>query len=185
MTDAELLALYQARDERALTETDLAYGKLCRGLAARILGDRQDAEECVNDVLLKLWNAIPPAEPENMTAFVSAVTRNLCFDRLASAKRKKRGGGMLPAVLDELAPYLASEDDPEDCIDKIALQESIARFLGTLSKESRMIFLVRYWSFQPIAEIAKQHGATVGSVKMQLKRVKEKLRTHLEKEGLL
>ena len=185
MTDAELLALFHARDERALTEADKAYGKLCRSLAMRILGDRQDAEECVNDVLMRLWNSIPPAKPDSMTAFISAVTRNLCFDRLSASRRIKRGGGMLPAVLDELEPYLASEDDPEDCIDKIALQESIARFLRTLSKESRMIFLARYWSFQTIAEIAKQHGATVGSVKMQLKRVKEKLRTHLEKEGLL
>ncbi len=185
MTDAELLELYRLRDERALTETDREYGRLCRSLAVRILGDRQDAEECVNDVLMKLWDSIPPAKPEHLTAFITAVTRNLCFDRLRSAKRMKRGGGMLPAVLDELEPYLASEDDPEECIGRIALQDSIARFLAALPKESRMIFLARYWSFQPVADIARHHGATVGSVKMQLKRVREKLRTHLEKEGLL
>lgn len=180
-----LLRLYAERDERALTSTEKQYGKLCRSLALRILGDRQDAEECINDVLMKLWNSIPPAMPENMTSYVSAVTRNLCFDRLKASKTAKRGGGELPAVLDELAPFLASDDNPEDCITKIALRDCITRFLRTLPHEQRMIFLARYWSFQPIAEIAEQHQSTEGRVKMILKRAKDKFKEFLEQEGLL
>ena len=183
--DEVILRLYRDRDEQALTQTDDKYGKLCRSLAYRILGDRQDAEECVNDVLLKLWSSIPPAQPESLTAYISAVTRNLCFDRLEAARTEKRGGGELPAVLDELEPFLASDDAPEDCIAKIALQESISRFLGAVPREQRLIFLARYWSFQPIAEIAKQHDSTVWRVKMILKRTKEKLKLYLEQEGLL
>lgn len=185
MKDDAILRLYNARDEQALKQTDAEYGRLCRSLAFRILGDRQDAEECVNDVLLKLWNSIPPAQPDNLTAYISAVTRNLCFDRLSAAKTAKRGGGELPAVLDELEPFLASDEDPEECIGKIAVQESISRFLGTLPREQRLIFLARFWSFQPIAEIAKQHDATVGRIKMILKRTKDKLKIFLEQEGLL
>ncbi|MBR3268597.1 MAG: sigma-70 family RNA polymerase sigma factor [Oscillospiraceae bacterium] len=185
MTDSELLALFQARDERALKETETAYGNLCRCLAVRILGDRQDAEECVNDVLMKLWNAVPPLNPDNLRAYLAAVTRNLCFDRLSAANCAKRGRGQLPEVLEELSDDLASDENPESCLDRIALQDSISRFLKTLPHDNRMIFLARYWSFQPIAEIAAQHGSTVGRVKMILKRTKDKLKVHLEKEGLL
>ena len=185
MQDEAILRLFRARDEQALKQADAEYGRLCRGLAYRILGDRQDAEECVNDVLLKLWNSIPPAQPESLSAYISAVTRNLCFDRLSAAKTAKRGGGELNAVLDELEPFLAADGSPEDCIAKIALQESLSRFLGTLPREHRLIFLARFWSFQPIAEIAAQHGSTVGRIKMILRRTKDKLKSHLEQEGLL
>ena len=103
MTEKELLRLFQQRDERALRAAEAQYGRLCCTMAYRILGDRQDAEECANDVLMKLWNAIPPAEPRSLTAFVSGITRNLALDRLSAIRAAKRGGGELAAALDELA----------------------------------------------------------------------------------
>ena len=185
MTEKELLRLFQLRDERALSTAEVQYGKLCRTMAYRILGDRQDAEDCANDVLMKLWSAIPPAEPRSLTAFVSGITRNLALDRLSALRTAKRGGGELAAALDELAPYLVSDEDLEAHVDTIALQEAVERFLRSLPKEHRMIFLSRYYSMQPIAEIAAAHGATVGRVKMLLKRTKEKLRSFLTEEGFL
>ncbi|MBR4201301.1 MAG: sigma-70 family RNA polymerase sigma factor [Oscillospiraceae bacterium] len=185
MTEDRLLRLFQARDERALTAAAAQYGTLCRTIAYRILGDRQDAEECVNDVLMKLWNAIPPAEPRSLTAFVSGITRNLALDRLSASRAEKRGGGEAAAALDELAPYLKSEEDLEAHADVIALQEAMERFLRSLPKEQRMVFLSRYYSMQPIAEIAKAHATTTGRVKMILKRTKEKLRVYLKEEGFL
>ena len=185
MTEKELLRLFQMRDERALSVAETQYGRLCCTMAYRILGDRQDAEECANDVLMKLWNAIPPAEPRSLTAFVSGITRNLALDRLSALRTAKRGGGELAAALDELAPYLVSDDDLESHLDKIALQEAMERFLRSLPKEHRMIFLSRYYSMQTIAEIAAAHGSTTGRVKMILKRIKEKMRTVLKEEGFL
>lgn len=183
--DEKLLRLFFARDEQALAETEERYGKLCRTMAFRILGDRQDAEECANDVLMKLWNTIPPAEPRSLTAFVSGITRNLALDRLAASHAEKRGGTQHSAALEELAPYLKSDENMEDRLGAIALQDAVMRFLQSLPKESRMIFLSRYYSMQPIAEIARAHSSTTGRVKMILKRTKEKLRAFLKEEGLL
>ena len=183
--DEMLIQLFFARDEQALSEAEHRYGKLCRTMAFRILGDRQDAEECANDVLLKLWHAIPPAKPRSLTAFVSGITRNLALDRLAANNAEKRGGTQLSAVLDELAPYLRSDENMEDRLEAIAIQDAVTRFLQSLPKESRMIFLARYYAMQPIAEIAQQHASTTGRVKMILKRTKEKLRGFLKEEGLL
>ena len=62
-TDTKLLSLLQARDETALSAIYRQHGKQVLHLAKRILGSEQDAEECVNDALLDLWNSVPPAEP--------------------------------------------------------------------------------------------------------------------------
>ena len=57
-------------------------------------------------------------------------------------------------------------------------------FLESLPKDSRLIFLRRYWYVDTIAEIAQRYGMTESKVKMQLSRTKEKLRAYLEKEEI-
>lgn len=57
-------------------------------------------------------------------------------------------------------------------------------FLESLPKDSRLIFLRRYWYLDTIAEIAQRYGMTESKVKMQLSRTKEKLRVFLEKEDI-
>ena len=183
--DEKLLRLFQARDEQALRTAEEQYGKLCRTMAYRILGDRQDAEECANDVLMKLWDSIPPAVPRSMTAYVSGLTRNHALNMLESRNTAKRGGKQYDAALDELSPYLESDENPEDRLGIIALQDAVNRFLDTLPEETGMIFLARYYSMQPIKEIAAEHSSTVGRVQMILKRTKEKLRIFLKEEGFL
>lgn len=183
--DEKLLRLFQARDERALKAAEQQYGKLCRTMAYRILGDRQDAEECVDDVLMKLWDTIPPAAPRSLTAYISGITRNHALNVLRAKNKAKRGGKQYDAALDELSPYLKSDEDLEDRLGTIALQDAINRFLETLPEEMCMIFLARYYSMQPIKEIAAEHSSTVGRVQMILKRTKEKFRAFLEEEGLL
>ena len=185
MTDAEILSLFMQRDEQAIAETQKQYGSLAASLARRILGDRLDTEECVSDVLYRLWDSIPPVYPKSLPAYISALTRRTALDRRDKSHAAKRGGGRAAAALDDIAPYLAAPENVEDRLTQIALQEALTRFLGSLTPDARRIFLARYWSFQTPKEIAKEHGATLGSVKMSLKRTKEKLREYLKKEGLI
>ena len=185
MSDAEIIDLLYARDERALREVRAQYGTALSVFAFRILGDRRDAEECINDVLLRLWQTVPPMQPQSLPAYLHTLVRNRCFDLLSQKSAEKRGGGQIPLAIDELSPYLAAPDETEQILDRAALSDAIGRFLGSLTPESRMIFLARYWSFQPIAEIAKQHACTAGKVKMRLRRTKDQLREFLIKEGFL
>lgn len=60
MEDAQIVELFFARSEDAISELDQKYGKLYHKLADNILKSAQDAEECVNDAYLSTWNAIPP-----------------------------------------------------------------------------------------------------------------------------
>lgn len=68
MEDAQIIELFFARSEDAISELDKKYGKLCHKLADNILASAQDAEECVNDAYLSTWNAIPPQRPESLPA---------------------------------------------------------------------------------------------------------------------
>lgn len=84
MEDAQIIELFFARSEDAISELDKKYGKLCHKLADNILASAQDAEECVNDAYLSTWNAIPPQRPESLPAFVGTLVRR--FDHALSCQ---------------------------------------------------------------------------------------------------
>lgn len=77
MTDEQIIDLFFARSEQGIRELDAKYGKFCRRLAYNMLGDAQDAEECVSDAYLGAWNAIPPAEPHPLLTYLCKIVRNL------------------------------------------------------------------------------------------------------------
>lgn len=185
MEDSELIALFIARDERAIRETDAEYGALCRKTARNILGNAQDAEECVNDALLKIWNAIPPAKPDYFTAYLLAAVRRTALDRLEHSQAEKRGGSVVPAALDELADCLPGADDTEAQCESRALSAAISRFLSGLPARQRNVFIARYFSMHTVREIAAEYGIGISNVKITLMRTRNALKAYLKKEELL
>ena len=182
MDDKELIELYFARSQRAVAETMNKYGGLCRAAAYRILGSREDSEECASDACLHAWQSIPPHRPENLPAFLLKLTRNAALHRYERQTAQKRGGGQVPLVLDELRECAAAGG--ERTAEDLAIQEVLNRFLGSLSQENRTIFLRRYWHFCTIAEIAAAGGISESKVKMSLLRSRKALRQLLEKEDI-
>lgn len=185
MTDGEILALYRLRDQRASAETQTQYGALCRAAAKALLGSDQDAEECVNDTLLRLWESIPPAAPANLGGYCLTVCRRIALDRRRRQHAEKRGAGEVQICMEELENVLAAPERPDDAYDTKALSGAIARFLDTLPAQARVMFVLRYWSCLPVAEVARQCGCGVSKVKMSLLRTRNKLRDYLEIEGYL
>lgn len=182
MDDRELVSLYLARSEEAIRQTQLRYGSFCAAIAYRILGSIDDAEECANDTLLRAWDSIPPAQPENLGAYLGKITRNLALMRKRAAQRQKRGGGNVELALSELGEIVGGHS-PETELAKKELCESIDRFLATLPQEKRVIFVLRYWYLYSTAEIARKIGCREGSVSSILSRLRKQLKTHLEQEG--
>ena len=88
MDDGAILELFFARSESGITELDAKYGAIFHSLAYNLLGDREDAAECVNDAYFGTWRAIPPERPEKLCSWVCRVVRNTCVDRL-----RRRGAG--------------------------------------------------------------------------------------------
>lgn len=181
MEDIRILELFRARDERAIEEVSKKYGKLCRSVAFGILCDDADSEECENDVYLGLWNSIPPASPECLSAYIVRITRNLSLKRLRDRNAKKRGGGEVPLALDELAECIPSEDEVRDD----SLSAILDGFLSSLGEDSRRVFVCRYFYFDSIAEISARFGYSESKVKSMLMRTRSKLYCCLRKENIL
>lgn len=184
MNDNEIIELYFARSEEAIAETDKAYGRYCRSLTYGILGNRQDSEECVNDTYMKLWEQIPPKRPPRLGAFAAKIARNLALNRREMLAADKRGGGMSAVDYDEISGCLPAADTVEKKADENELTAALERFLRTLKKDTRQIFLKRYWGFMTVADIARDMDISENSVKTSLHRTREKLRRFLVKEGI-
>jgi RNA polymerase sigma-70 factor (ECF subfamily) len=181
--DPKIVQLYWDRDERAIPATADKYGGYCAAIARNILGNHEDAEECVNDTYLSAWNAMPPHRPSVLSAFLGKLTRNLSFNRYKRSTAHKRGGGELPGVLDELSECVSGQDDPEQALDRQELVEAINDFLDALSPAKRSIFICRYWYTDSISDIAHRHGMKDGAVSMTLSRLRAKLRDYLLERG--
>ena len=185
MEDSEIIALFTARDEQAIAQEERKYGRGCYKIAFGVLGSREDAEEVVNEMWLRVWQSIPRSKPENLFAFLSAATRNLALDRLAAERTEKRGKGIPPVPLEEADRSTASHETVDSALDNRLLTEAIERFLDALPADSRTIFVERYTNGLSPAEIAEEFGISGGKVRITLLRVRRKLEDYLKTEGLL
>ena len=183
MNDQQIMDLYWARAEQAITESEHKYGAYCRSIAMNILSNRQDTEECVNDTWLRAWNAMPPQRPNLLAVFLGTITRNLSLDRWRKNQSKKRGGGQLEAVFSELEDCVSDGVSLEEHLDRDALTKLLDRFLDTLPQRDRCIFVRRYWYTDSIRDIALHYHMTQSAVKVNLHRNRNRLRTLLEQEG--
>lgn len=182
MDDLQIIELYFARDEHAIKETDRKYGKLCLRTAKNILINNEDSEECVNDTYLTLWNKIPPTHPNNFTAFICRITRNLSLKKLELSNAKKRSADAvislseIEAILpdDHIAPGVEDEE----------IGKLISDFLWSEKKDARNIFLRKYWFFDSISDIADRYSFSENKVKSMLFHTRKRLREFLKKEGI-
>ena len=185
MEDERIVALYWKRSEEAIRQTQSKYDNYCMGIAGRILPNREDARECVNDTYLQAWNAMPPHSPGCLRTFLGKLTRNISFNRYKHNTAAKRGGGQIDLVLEELAGCVSGSDDVQSQLERKACIEAINAFLHALPQQQRSIFLSRYWYTDSVADIARRFQMTAGAVAMTLSRLRKKLRRHLEQEGIL
>ncbi|MBQ4353284.1 MAG: sigma-70 family RNA polymerase sigma factor [Clostridia bacterium] len=185
MNDEQILALFFSRSEDAVVQLDLAYGKGCRKISARILSDSRDTEECVNDAYLGFWNAVPPARPNPIAAFLYKIVRNLSLRRFRDLHTEKRGSAC-ELVLDEFLADVSGSGDPvADEAELRELSRLLNVFIGRLTKENRVIFLRRYWFMDAYRDIAESVGLSEKTVSVRLVRIRKQMRDFLTKEGML
>ncbi|MBQ3045104.1 MAG: sigma-70 family RNA polymerase sigma factor [Clostridia bacterium] len=182
MDDTSIIKLYWERDENAVRETAAKYGKLCIKLSENILNNKSDAEECVNDSYLTVWNRIPDERPDYFSAFLCRIVKNLSLKRLEHNTAQKRNPEMLVS-LDELQECLPSDNLPEKSFDARLLGKSISDFLRKQKEVDRCIFIRRYWYSDSVKAIAEDLGVKEDRISVTLFRMRKKLKIHLEKEG--
>lgn len=184
MDDKRIIALYWERSETAIAETAHKYGKYCRYIAFNILCNEEDSEECVNDTYLRAWNSISPHRPSVLKTFLGKITRNLSLDKYEKLNAQKRNNGQITSIFDEMQECLPASDNTENIIEEMDLTDILNRFLSSLPAEQRKIFMRRYWYFSSIKEIAVDYGLSESKVKMSLYRLRNELKSLLEKEGV-
>lgn len=184
MQDEQIIELYWARSENAITETANKYGKYCYHIAYNILYNNEDSEECVNDTYWKAWGVMPPQRPQRLATFLGKITRNLALHRHEKDTAKKRGAGQVALALEELSECLSAGNGVEEAMEERLLVEALNRFLAEQSPEVRRIFLRRYWYLSEIREIAMDYRISESKAKVMLHRTRKRLRQFLEKEGI-
>jgi RNA polymerase sigma-70 factor (ECF subfamily) len=181
MTDQNILQLLFARAEGAIEALARQFGQRLYAIAMNILSSPRDAEECVNDTYLALWNAIPPEKPDPLCAYTYRVGRNIALKRLRSNTAQMRNSAY-EVSLDELSGCIAGHT-LEETVDARELGRAIDAFLDTLSPDSRIMFLRRYWFGDSVKEIAVLLSMKENAVSVRLSRTREKLKAYLTEEG--
>ena len=176
MTDADIVALYWARDEQAIAQTAQKFGAYCRKIAMNLLGSQEDAEECENDTWMAAWNSMPQNRPDKLAPLERA--------RLHIRNGFQRGGGQTETVLEELEFCLPAGDHTAQEVESAETARSISAFLRSQPEQARNIFIRRYWYCDATADIAKRYGIGESKVRVTLHRMRTKLKAYLEKEGV-
>ena len=179
MPDSKIVELFWQRREDAVAETQTKYGGMFYSISYGVLRCREDAEECVNDTYVKLWNSIPPDQPDDLGAFGCRIARNTALNRLKAASAEKRSHSEV--IYDELSECIPSDD--VDIADKLALSQAISRFLSSIPPRKRIMFVRRYFYMDTTRDIAKLLHVPDATVRMTLSRMRKNFRQFLEKEG--
>ena len=178
LQDHEIVALYHARNERAIAASQRQYGNYCHAISMNILHSEPDAEECVSDTWLHAWNSMPPNKPQNLRAYLGKLARNISLNRLKALHCEKRNLS-LTIAFEELEDVIPAPDDTESEIICSWLNE----YLSTLPKLDRQLFVGRYWYNHPVKTLAKHYGLTANATTKRIARIREGLRNFLKERG--
>ncbi|MCD8118823.1 MAG: sigma-70 family RNA polymerase sigma factor [Lachnospiraceae bacterium] len=190
MEDSTIVEMYWNRDEDAIYWTNQKYGTMCQNIAYSILDSHEDAEECTNDTWLKAWNSMPPLRPKNLKAWLGRVARNLALDRWDRSHALKRGKGVerlesTEQMWEELGKCIPDSRTPEKEVEGEELGRFLEKWLRTLPKDDRQLFLRRYWYGERVKDLAAERGEMASFTALRLSRLREKLKKALKKEGLM
>lgn len=181
MNDQKIIEMLFARSEAAIAHLQSKFEKYCHTIAYNVLGNDFDANECVNDTYLRVWNSIPPDQPKDLSAYMGHVTRNISIDRMRKNNAAKRNSSA-DIVLDELSDIVS--DSAADVADTVILRQAINSFLSKLSTKDRRVFVQRYWYAYSVKTIADHMGRDENYVSVKLHRLRAEFKKHLEKEGI-
>ena len=182
MEDQLIIKLFFERSEDAIRELNLKYGKICKRLANKFLHNEQDAEECINDAYLAVWNTIPPQNPNPFSAYVFRIVKNTALKKYRANTAQKRNN-YYDVILEEVDEFLAVNETVESEILAKEIGNRINVFLGRIKDRDRIMFVQRYWFCYSVEEIAKTLGVSKNYVTVHLHRTREKLRDYLKSEG--
>ena len=183
LPDEAIIRLYWKRDEKAIEETDFKYKSYLFSVILNLLSDLRDCEECLSDTYLGAWNAMPPAKPNVLKAFLTTIARRAAIKRYHKARKKTAIPSELTVSLSELEDFLSDGGEAEADFDSENLGRILSDFLRSLNQRKRYIFMSRYYVADPIERIARELNVSRSTVNKELAAIRKSLKEKLESEG--
>ncbi|MDE6031492.1 MAG: sigma-70 family RNA polymerase sigma factor [Oscillospiraceae bacterium] len=180
MEDDKLTDLLWEHDEKGLAALKAKHGRLIMKICRGILKSPQDAEECLNDTLLAVWNSIPPDKPEKLTAYTAKVARRKALDRLRYNTAAIRNSDLL-TELDECIP---SSYRAEDEAERSELSAALNGWLKNQSEKQQRLFVQRYFLMNSVLRSAEKAGMSLTAATTALSRMRKSLKEYLIERGL-
>lgn len=182
--EQNIIKMLNERSEQGLSELSSRYGKVCGSIAYNILDDKRDVEEILNDTWLAVWNSIPPKSPDPLSAYVYRIVKNLSLKKLRhrSADKRSKYYEISLEELMECMPSVAPDSSSDE--ENSGLTDVVERFLHTLSKRNRVVFVKKYWYFKTVSDISEETKMSETSIKVLLHRLRKQLKAFIEKEGI-
>lgn len=177
--DEQIIEMLFDRNEQALKITDKKYGPLCRKIAYSIIRNYEEIDDCVNDSYFQLWNAIPPARPKSLKAYICGIVRNVAVKICREQARYNESH----TNFSELAGLFSDGVKPEEQLDSRILGAYINEFLASVEKTNRKIFVLRYYYNLQTRDIASMLKIKDATVRTKLFRTREELKKFLIDKG--
>ena len=168
------------RDERGLKAAQDKFSKLIMSICRRILRSDEDAKQCANDTLMKVWESIPPDCPDNLTGYICKIARRLALNKLRYNTAKMRDSDLL-TELDESIPSMCSV---ERQVEMNELSEALNEWLRRLPEKQQKLFTLRYFYTYGVKEAAKACGMSKTAATTALMRLRETLKAYLLERGI-
>ena len=183
LSDAQIVELYRQRDEYAIAATDTKYKKHLMAVARNIVHDLLDCEECLNDTYIGAWNAIPPASPTSLRAFLTTIMRRIAVNHYYNNQKASHIPSEMTVALSEIEAFTDNGASMDAELDAMHLGQTISRYLRTLDARQRYIFMSRYYTANTVDSIAHSLRVSRSTVNKQLALMRKGLKQALESEG--
>jgi len=166
----KVIELIKSRTDEGMKLLHENYSGLMHYVVSGILENKNDVEECISDICMKVWNSIESysAQKSKFSTWLTVVARNTALNYL----RKNTGH-------EELNEKNAVHSSPEDDVLRREQAEELKRAISFLSSDEQHIFYRKYYYLQQTAQIAAELGMTNRSVEGKLYRIRKKLQTKL------
>ncbi len=185
MNEEEIVRLLLEEPEKGIAAAMEQYGQKIKRMVKRVLYDagEQETEECMADIFVKLWQDISAYDGEkgSLSAWIYGVARHTAIDRL----RKNKGERAIPIADFGEEERLGIVPDFSDEVAKRENAAVIRAAVHGMKQPDRNIFLLRYFYFLPVKEIAVQLAMTEKQVENRLRRGRKKLKGELTKKGVI
>ena len=173
MPDLQSLLAYTALADRdAFSQLYAATQSRAWAICLRLLRDRSFAEEAMQDAYVKVWHQAASYRPAlgSPEAWISALVRNTCLDRLRANKREAQYVVSLQGDEADDPPEIADDRTPEALLEARLQGQPMEDCLGQLQPRQRELLAAAYVMGQSHAEVARERALPLGTVKTLIRR---------------